>query len=641
MDVYAQAGTDEVNMKRDLETIKARTENEGLSFLTLTLPAFGQGILNALASGRIDRSDFAGWRFWRGIPAFARGILHRIFHVDTGMLRHDADVVAIEGMRMITSIFKKISLPCTPEREQKALDNYVKTELSFNDYQAPDTLPVFKKVCELIWGHMFYGFNPNDCVPKHGPGQTAERVTGNKKFTHLKWNERIEPLFPFTEHLFVNLNQVDDEEFGLEKVDLLGEEQELPVKVALVPKTLKGPRIIAMEPVCMQYVQQAIAAYVIKAIQTSEITGGHINFTDQSINQRLALMSSVSQSLATLDLSDASDRVPLSTVEDMLASVPLLRDAILACRSRTALLPKSDIIVELKKFASMGSALCFPIEAMYFFSVIITALICERKVPVTLKEIVKVSRDVYVYGDDIIVPTDKVRSVLDHLASYHCKVNVQKSFWGGNFRESCGVDAFAGEKITPVYLRELCPKDGGDAKAIVSVISTSNQLYKRGYWHTAQFLKSSIEQLIGELPIVTDESPGLGWTSYQSQLHDIKWVEKPHKFKLNICDGSTVSESGKWTEKVQEFKFTSCIPESLPYGYRWNRKLCRLEVKTYVLQTEYRPDEVNGFPALLKVLGESARNPERDIALPRDKEHLERSPRSGAVKLKRRWTTAY
>nr|QDH86778.1 MAG: RNA-dependent RNA polymerase [Leviviridae sp.] len=96
----------------------------------------------------------------------------------------------------------------------------------------------------------------------------------------------------------------------------------------------------------------------------------------QEPNQLLAQKGSRDGSLATLDLSEASDRVSLQLVEELLARNPLAKEAILACRSLRASVPGHETIT-LAKFASMGSALCFPIEAMVFIT--ITFLAIERE----------------------------------------------------------------------------------------------------------------------------------------------------------------------------------------------------------------------------------------------------------------------
>jgi hypothetical protein len=583
-------------MTRDLKTIKERVTHEGLSFLTITLPNFGKDFERCLSLGKVTSGlYFQGWKFRSCLPAFLQGFTRLVFDASTGRLLDTPDIAAIEGIRQIAYTFKKLSLPCTLEREYLALSGFKEVECFLSRTMLPRDTDLFDKVSHVLWGNVFTeSYDTQYFIPKHGPGQTAEYISGNRKYTHRTWYERLEPFFPSDLHLMSCFEQLDDEIDGIEHVQFVKEEHELPVRIVTVPKTLKGPRIIAIEPVCMQYAQQALASYIIKKLETSKFTGGHVNFTDQTINQNmLAISASSDRKSATLDLSEASDRVPLSLATRMLDCNPNLRDAVLACRSRAAQMPNGEII-SLRKFASMGSALCFPIEAMYFYTVILVSLFRKHKLPVTPRNILMLSRGVYVYGDDIIIPIDEVDTVTTTLADYYCKVNTAKSFWTGKFRESCGMDAYDGECVTPTYLRKLHPSDRGDTSALISWIATSNLFYLRGYWKTAHYMKTIVEGFLGKLPVVQETSPGVGWISYQ-----------------------------------RGYQFD-----------RWSKKLHRFEVSTYVVSPVYQRDPLESWSALLKFFLNAEKRSITDL-LSADKKHLSRSPRSGTSSMKRRWTTPY
>lgn len=594
IDAFAKCSTGKASMMRDLKTIRSRITHEGLSFLTITLPNFGQEFERALEHGMVTPKAFSGWKKHLSLPAFLQGLTGLVFSASTGGLLEKPDIAAVEGIRQVAYTFKKLSLPCTPEREYVALSGFREVERDLSDTVFCGDANLFNQISSLLWGNVFNeNYDSHRYIPKHGPGQTVEHVSGNRKYAHRSWTERLEPFFPSDIYLMSCLTQVLDDKDGINCVQFASSEQELPVKVTCVPKTLKGPRIIAIEPVCMQYAQQALASFIIKKLTRSPLTCGHINFNDQQVNRELAMKASRDRSLGTLDLSSASDRVPLFLAASMLDCRPDFRDAILACRSKAARMPDGEVI-PLQKFASMGSALCFPIESMYFFTVILLALLKKQELPVTLRNIYKVSRDVYVYGDDIIVPVETVDVVIETLTSFYCKVNAHKSFWKGYFRESCGMDAFAGECVTPTYLRQLQPNDKGQAKEIISWIETSNLFYKRGYWKTADYMKCCVEAILGELPIIQENSPGLGWLSFQ-----------------------------------QGFSF-----------HRWSKKLHRFEIRTYVASPVYKKDPLKGWSALLKFFLNAERRSLQDLQSV-DKEHLSRSPRSGTSSIKRRWTTPY
>jgi hypothetical protein len=595
--------TADVSDLRDLETIRSRVKNEGMSFLTITLPQFAKDFERALATGIIDSNDFRSFRKSQAIPAFLQGMLSQIFDRETGRIYEhntrnsgciaDDDFVYVDSVRQICRAFAKIEIECSPERTNAAFDSYVQIEQSLHTFSLPEEdLDFFRRVSSVLWASSVSSIELSECRPKHGPGATAEGVSGNQKYLWREWNERLEPYFPLIGNGYPLGLPLDSEE--LKMVSLLSKEQERSVRVVPVPKTLKSPRIIAIEPCCMQYTQQGIRSALYRAIESDPITAGHVNFRDQSVNQKLAIDASATGQLATIDLSDASDRVPRSLALEMFRFHPDLMDAIDACRSNSAELPDGRVISPLLKFASMGSALCFPVEAMYFYTICIVALLKEMHLPVSHKNAFRVSRDVYVYGDDIIVPTTYADAVLDYLQKYNCKVNLNKTFVGGRFRESCGVDAYGGEPVTPVYVRRIRPENRRQASEIISWVATSNLFYLKGYWRTASLMRKTIDGIIGPLPYVSENSSVLGYISYLGY----RSVE------------------------------------------RWNSGLQRLEIKSWKPGSIYRTDKIEGYSALTKAL-EAITGLLYDSWSPRDALNLERYALRGAVVLIRRWAPAY
>jgi hypothetical protein len=557
--------TADVSDLRDLKTLESRVKNEGISFLTITLPLFCLDFETSLQSGVIDSTLFQSFRKSGSIPAFLQGMTSQIFDRETGRIYDEqpglenSDCVVdrstvIDSIRQLCLAFKKIELPCTLTRVARALNNFTAIEQSLKLFSLPkDAVEEFSSTASVLWGNTMGALRLDGVIPRHGPGTTADRMTGNQKYAWSRWHDRLEPFFPLIDFAYT-ISSVNSPEF--EKVTIIKPEHEQPVKVVTVPKTLKSPRIIAIEPCCMQYAQQAIRRIICDAIENSEIAGGHVNFTDQSVNQNLAMISSKTGLFATIDLSDASDRVPRDLALEMFRSNPDLRDAIDACRSTRAMLPDGSIIDPLSKFASMGSALCFPVESMYFYTICVAALLRFHNLPVSHANVFNVSRGVYVYGDDIIVPQTAAVIVLDYLQKYNCKVNTSKTFVTGRFRESCGVDAYNGEPVTPVYIRKDRPENKRQASKLISWVATANQFYRKGYWHAAQLMFCTCERILGSLPYVSETSPGLGRVSFLGY----RSVE------------------------------------------RWNRDTQQFEVNCWVPRVVYRSDSIDGYAALMKCL---------------------------------------
>jgi hypothetical protein len=516
-----------------------------------------------------------------------------IFDYETGRIfdEQDSTTIAvftsvIDCVRQICLTFKKLELACTPERERAVTAKFIELEHEMADLRATEEdRKEFFHVSSVLWDNLIYRLRDSMLSPRHGPGATAERVSGNAKFAWRFYHERLDAYFPLFECAYP-YSALDSEEAEL--VTFLGKDQEIPARVSLVPKTQKGPRLIVVEPCCMQYAQQGLRSILYDEIESYKVTSGHINFRDQEINQRLAMRGSVDGRLATIDLSDASDRVPRDLALAMFNAYPEFRDAIDACRSTHVSLPNGSIFGPLTKFASMGSALCFPVESMYFYTICVAALLKGKNLPVTHANVFKVSRGVWVYGDDIIVPTLYASIVLDYLQKYNCKVNLNKTFLKGYFRESCGMDSYRGTRVTPVYLRQRVPENIRDSNELVSWVSTARLFYEAGLWKSAEYLYKRCEKILGKLPYLTSGSAGLGRAS------------------------------------VQGFRSIQ----------RWNKKLFRFEVKAWTVNPVYRTDRLEGYAALVKSLSSiSSRLPD-DVV---DTRHLERSALHGECTLKLRW----
>jgi hypothetical protein len=384
----------------------------------------------------------------------------------------------------------------------------------------------------------------------------------------------------------------------MESIDFLEPGSEIPVKVISVPKTLKTPRIIAMEPTAMQYVQQAILPEILTAIKRDYLLDSCLGFDDQAPNQEAARRGSLYGDLATLDLSEASDRVSNQLVEIMMSDHPHLGEAVQACRSTRAAVPGHGV-VPLAKFASMGSALTFPIEAMVFLTLVALGIEKELNTRFSQKDAIRHLRGkVRIYGDDIIVPVMYVRSVIDHLESFGLVVNRRKSFWNGKFRESCGKDYYEGFDVSVVRFRTEFPTSRRHVSGIISTISFRNQLYFAGYWESCKWLDRKIGLILKYYPVVLPSSPVLGRHSFL----------------------------GYSTQRTHSGLFSPLV-------------------KGWVVHSVSPKDLLDDTGALLKFLLRKAR---RDRYSPligsteppqSDSEHLERAGRPHAVNIKLRWAS--
>ena len=512
-----------------------------------------------------------------------------MFDRDTGVLRTEPNIDAIIAIRQLTLMFGKILVPCSDARVQRAMNQFISSEQDVRENDTrlrPESLDGFKRVFRMLFGEMCDDLDQKIWdvvhVPKHGPGATADKLTGNSKYRQKLWTRRLEEFFPMESFLIPNSSYLDE----LNDVRILEPRDEIPVRVIAVPKTLKTPRIIAIEPTAMQYAQQSVQEMIYESVRSNRQLHRFIGFTDQTPNQRLARRGSLNGDLATLDLSEASDRVSNQLVRGMLSDWPFLHGAVDACRSRKADVPGHGV-VRLAKFASMGSALSFPIEAMVFLTCVFLGIEEGLNAPLTPRRIKSFEGRVRVYGDDIVVPLDHVHSVVEKLELFGARVNSGKSFWTGKFRESCGKEYYSGEDVSIVRCRNVFPSQLTDATEVISLVSMRNQLYFAGYWNTCRWLDSFILGMLKHFPVVEPSSSVLGRHSFLG--HEVQ---------------------------------------------RIGRRLHNPQVKGYVVSAPLPSDPLDGSGALLKSFLKRGDLP---IA---DREHLERSGRPRAVSIVPRWASA-
>lgn len=520
-----------VDTSRDLTTITVRYEHEGDSFLGITLADFGKAFERSLDQGFVDDAGFSSFKKSRGLPAFLQGFLRQVFCIDSGILLAEPNKSAVYAVRQITLMWAKMAAECSDTRNRKAIESYYQTEKKVEAFTRTYRYDVglrssFRRMARLLYGDLFghleAKIDEGLLIPRHGPGMTADGRIGNQKWKTDTWTCRMEKVFFMDTYAIPNFGHYE----SLEDVNVLRPGFEKPVKVVLVPKTMKTPRIIAEEPAHVMYVQQALKDAWYEAVDTGiALCSAFIQFKreSQQLNRELAHQGSVNGELATLDLSAASDSVSIAHVADLLHSFPSLKEAVFASRSTRARLPKGDVI-RLWKFASMGSALCFPVEATVFLTVIFCAIERELGRPLSQIDIRQLRGKVRVFGDDIIVPKEYAVPVAEALALYGFEVNHAKSFWTGLFRESCGGDYYAGMDVSIVRLRDSIPDSRKDAQQVIRLVAFRNLMYKSMNWTTARYCDRLLGKILHSYPAVAETSAALGRHSYLG--YDSEWEDR-------------------------------------------------------------------------------------------------------------------
>lgn len=161
----------------------------------------------------------------------------------------------------------------------------------------------------------------------------------------------------------------------------------------------------------------------------------------QTYHRYLAQLASMDGTLATIDMSNASDTVCRVLPKIVLPSLWWeLLDSLRA--THTEIDGKQ---VYLEKFSSMGNGFTFELETLIFLSLART--ICRLRSIDPSK--------VSCYGDDLIVPTEVFRDVIAGLRMFGFTPNERKTFGEGPFRESCGGDFWQGVPVRAHFVEEL------------------------------------------------------------------------------------------------------------------------------------------------------------------------------------------
>jgi hypothetical protein len=542
--------------ERDIKTFSERLEHEGLSFLTITLPKIGKALDNFHSTTLWEPpSDFQS--DGDGIPLFL-GVAVR--------LALKGSSLAVDVVRQMTLIFYKLEVEYDRDTVAKYLDQFKTTDasLGFGDSEesreeALSLIADMRRMIEkILWKE-----DPLDIRPCHGSGATACRTANWDKYHLLRYFSKLDNVYSYSDYFFYSLTHLSDELEKLEKST-----DSVPMaRVVLVPKDSRGPRIISCEPAELLFIQLGIMRKLYRVLENHHHTAGQINFSDQTINRLLARQSSIDGKYSTIDLSDASDRVSLDLVRRVFPREWV--ECLEACRSEETILPTGEI-VKLNKFAPMGSACCFPVEALVFWT-------CAQAV---IRKLRSRSRSlVFVYGDDIIIPSEFFDRVVRGLTSIGLLVNREKSYKSGPFRESCGGDYHNGYDVTPVRVRKFLTSAG---TGLATCADLCNLFIAKFGVYESQDIVSSIETSCGyifprtltPLPATVRDSPrasndvffsrrwNIGFQRYEHRIISLSckvltkqapnWGELLRKELQRDNPGQSAGEYSHWTKPVEK-----------------------------------------------------------------------------------------
>lgn len=541
--------------QRDYTRLSSAIDDHGVKFALDTMPAMRKHFDQCLALQRLTPSGLCHFGAdGRGgvIPRLFRGLFLRVFD-RSGVLKPDADEHAVQLLRQLLSTVKKMKVECSTSDRCETVAEFYRVDaevrlgtLNWADQDGLDTSYVaalsFTEIAETestqsdLFGHTSTAtlpfelartlqhtadyvtsklgpFSPEEWRFKHGPGAVSDRKAGSYKYEFTNWPDRLERVFPFADFAHANyatwLSSLSNTGTAAEFL------HEHPAVLCAVPKVITGPRLIAEEPVALQWCQQAIKDFLYTRVSETALSR-FVDFRRQGKNGQLALEASRSGSHATIDLSSASDRVSCWAVERLFRRSPTLLEALDASRSvwlQQDIDKKSPRFHPLRKYSTMGNATTFPVQTLLFLTVSLACVLYTRKWPVSDRVISLFGEgEVRVFGDDIIVPADCARLVVDTLQALGLRVNPAKTFLSGNFRESCGVDAFKGHDVTPVGILDVPERTRPGS--IVSSVDVHHNLCDRGYVNTAAFVQKTVARIVKDtIRFVPHRSGAFGWSN--------------------------------------------------------------------------------------------------------------------------------
>jgi len=209
-------------------------------------------------------------------------------------------------------------------------------------------------------------------------------------------------------------------------------------KLSCAAKNFDCSRTVGTPATCNTFIQKGTDQMMRRNLKDR----ANLDLSRQDVNQWMAregAIGSGSIPYVTKDVKGASNSVLLEVVRTLYSEdwFTFLNDT----RSPGYTLPDGSRH-RYELFCSMGNGFCFPLETSIFAAACVAA--CKMAgAPV----------DFRVYGDDIIVRQDVALLFSEILRSLGFRLNLDKSFIHGPFRESCGANWHGEQDVTPAYWR--------------------------------------------------------------------------------------------------------------------------------------------------------------------------------------------
>lgn len=517
---------------------------EGMHWCLNEAPKLEKLVLETIETGRkIDLERF---------PAWSRRLV-------VGSL---TDPILLRYLRQLLLFCYKADVTPSDEIVNTSYQVFLDTNHTVGEFSNwlsnanPRLLNQVRRNCQSV----LYKFRPKAVRPGHGPGAST---TSKDKWE--QWYSTIEYCYPYSDYMCLyqnigHLRQLWDCET----------DSHITAKLIDVPKDTRGPRLICVHPAEAIWLQQGLRLELERTIALKRDgrgpwPRGHIHFDDQTVNGKIALLSSKSRRYATIDMKEASDRISESLVQALFGRYYKWFGC---CRAQKVEIPylNKKQVWDINCYAPMGNATTFPVQSLVFWAICVASMQSRG---------FHQPGAVFVFGDDIIIPSECAEYVITDLESFGLLVNRTKSFYRGAFRESCGVDAFNGINVTPIRWKTTM-----NAEQLVNMQSLSDMAMRlriAGYEEAAATVYARLRCMLWRrrrAPLLltnnTDHGGIAEYTSLTSAaLRDAYWHRETQQYvtpvwrvqevaqKRNFHDWNHVLESILSLERVAR----SSIPD--------------------------------------------------------------------------------
>jgi len=270
-------------------------------------------------------------------------------------------------------------------------------------------------------------------------------------------------------------------------------------RLSFVPKNDRISRSICTEPTLNMFYQLGLAEILTNRLRS--FFG--IDLANQAeVNRDMARDGSLYDSWCTIDLESASDSISLKMCraflpKDVLAILETLRSPSTSYNGSA---------IELHMMSSMGNGFTFPLQTIIFCS-IVKAVYTSLGIPLVKRSSFETGpRNFGVFGDDLIIAKNAWHRVVRLLGLLGFRVNTEKSFYEGPFRESCGRDFLLGRNVRGVYPRRLDSEQ--DFYALINLISDFSARTGIVLSSVMNYLLKRVDRSV-EIPPWEDASSGI------------------------------------------------------------------------------------------------------------------------------------